>query len=121
MNGGFTPELNVAFLLDRYLLDCFELAFETRQFSGVLVITTNEKSGGPEDDNSDAGYDRIVRGLLVLHAREVPYASRYALYLERELGAIITAELERGNILASDLIGGRSAADKGSKSRSNWK
>ena len=77
--AGSVLKLDIAVFADRGLLDRVHFAFEARQFSGFLIVATDEESRRPKDNDSSGGGDLIVCALLVLCARGLRRVLRNAL------------------------------------------
>ena len=68
-----------AVLLDRYLLQCLELALEAPEFCSCLPIAFHKEGRRPEDDDSRGSRHRIAGLLSILDARQFCGAPRDAL------------------------------------------
>ncbi len=71
-----------AILLDRCLLNRFELAFQPCEFSSILSITLHEESGWPKQNDGRAGHPGIACPVRILYSGGLGRPPRYALRLE---------------------------------------
>ena len=72
-------------LLNRCLLDGFELTLEPGEFSCILSITLHEESGWPKQNDGRAGHPGIACPIRILYSGGLRRPPRYALCLSPEL------------------------------------